>query len=226
MVRRTNHSNVIITNSSHIMKIKPMDRTGGVIVELGRTESQLPSVNLSQRTPTLPALELRKILVPVDFSECTEKALQYALAFARQFGAELTLLHVMEPAYVPASEMGILADAGSDEDAEGWLHSLRRRLDPEIRCQTLLRKGGAQSEIIAVAKELGSDLIILSTHGRTGLERLLLGSTAEKIVRHAGCPLLVVRENEHEFVAGQEIEFQPETALEAERVEAAMTTGL
>jgi len=56
--------------------------------------------------------------------------------------------------------------------------------------------------IIAVAKELKIDLIILSTHGRTGLERVLLGSTAEKVVRHAGCPVLIVREHEHEFVGG------------------------
>jgi universal stress protein A len=208
------------------MKIKPMDRTGGVIVELGRNEPQLPAVNLSKTTPTLPALELRKILVPVDFTECTQKALQYAVAFARQFGAELTLLHVMEPAYVPASEMGFIADMDSDEGAEGELRSLRSRLGREVRCQTLLRKGGAQYEIIAVAKELGCDLIILSTHGRSGLERLLLGSTAEKVVRHAGCPLLVVRENEHEFVAGRQLETQVDNTVETEAIETAMTTGL
>ncbi|MCX6926594.1 MAG: universal stress protein [Verrucomicrobia bacterium] len=65
-----------------------------------------------------------------------------------------------------------------------------------------MRQGDPPFGIVDTAKELGIDLIIISTHGHNGLERVLLGSTAEKVVRHAGCPVLVVRENEHEFIAG------------------------
>lgn len=196
------------------------------MLELGRTEAQLPGAAAEQRTSILPGLELRKILVPVDFTGCTEKALQYAVAFARQFGAELTLLHVVEPTYIPASEMGILPDVETSEDAEMELQSLCRQVRGEVQCQALLRRGSAQYEIIETAKQLGSDLIILSTHGRTGLERMLLGSTAEKVVRHAGCPLLVVRENEREFIAGDAIHAHPRDALKEARVETDMTRGL
>lgn len=205
------------------MTIKPVTQTGGGIVGSGSTETQLPSDTEQQTTPHLPAFELTKILVPVDFTECTEKALQYAAAFARQFDAELTLLHVMELAYVPTSEMGFVADVDSDEDVLRRLRSVQNRLGRGMRCQVLMRKGAPQYEIVETAKALGSDLIILSTHGRTGLERVLLGSTAEKIVRRAGCPLLVVRENEHEFVAGGQ-RFS-DTFTEA-RIEADMVTGL
>jgi universal stress protein A len=208
------------------MKIKPVERKGGVVVELGPKEAQLPSDSAEAATPNLPELTLKRILVPVDFTACTEKALQYAVAFAHQFGAELTLLHVVEPSYMPASEMGIIPDGDSTEDAQKEMQSLVRRLDRAVRYRTLLRKGGAQYEIIDAAKELGSDLIILSTHGRTGLERILLGSTAEKIVRHAGCPLLVVRENEHEFLAGDQAQAQTRNPTGEVQIEAEMVTGL
>ncbi len=75
---------------------------------------------------------------------------------------------------------------------------------PGVRAQAVVRvvrQGEPYLEILSVARELGMDLIILSTHGRTGLARVLMGSTTEKVVRHADCPVLVVREHEHEFLA-------------------------
>ena len=123
-------------------------------------------------------------------------------------------VHVVEPSYMPASEMGGIVEVESVDDAKKKLQGLRDRLAGKVRCQTLLREGSAQHEIIAVAKELGSDLIILSTHGRTGLDRIVMGSTAERVVRHAGCPTLIVRKNEHEFVTGSEINLPPEAKAE------------
>jgi universal stress protein A len=204
------------------MKIKPAEKSGGVIVELGRGEAQLPPLSGEEMTPALPNFTLKQILVPVDFSECTEKALSYAVPFARQFGAILTLLHVVEPPYLPASEMGVLVDVETKDDAQKELEALHARLVESVRCQTMTRKGSAEHEIIDAAKELGSDLIILGTHGRTGVERLLMGSTAEKVVRRAGCPILIVRPHEHDFITGSPTDWQADSKSPDEEVEAAM----
>jgi universal stress protein A len=181
------------------MKFKPTDRAGGVVVELGPGETQLPPLTAEQGTGALPVFKLKKILVPVDFSVCSKKALQYAVPFAKQFGAELILLHVIQPA-PPILEMAPVT-VESIEDAKRELEDLQRMIHGVVQSSTVLRDGQPHVEILEAAQELGSDLIILSTHGRSGLQRVLLGSTAEKVVRHAGCPVLVVREHEHEFIA-------------------------
>jgi universal stress protein A len=181
------------------MKFKPTDKAGGVVVELGPQERQLPPLTAEQGVGALPVFKLKKILVPVDFSACSKKALQYAIPFAKQFDSELVLLHVLQPA-APMLEMPPV-DMESVEDATKELKELQGTIHDAVQSSTVLRLGTPHMEIIAAAKELHGDLIILSTHGRSGLERVLLGSTAEKIVRHASCPVLVVREHEHEFIA-------------------------
>jgi nucleotide-binding universal stress UspA family protein len=149
-------------------------------------------------------LGIRRILVPLDFSAPAEKALRYAVSFARQFDAKITLLHVRPIPYSTA-EMGgfptvIPADEPPTEKVQARLDADACRLvPPEIRDRTLLRTGPAYDEICNAARELEADLIIIATHGRTGLKHILLGSTAERVVRHASCPVLVVREHEHEF---------------------------
>lgn len=177
-------------------------------MELGPKEKRLPNQSVEGGPPVLPVFKLKEILVPVDFTECTEKALFYALPLAQQFNATVTLLHVVEPPYIPASEMGVVVEVETKEDARNELEALRKRVTDKVRCQTIVRKGSAEREIIEVANELDSDLIIVATHGRTGLDRLLMGSTAEKIVRRAGCPILVVRPHEHEFIAGSPQEWE------------------
>ena len=154
-------------------------------------------------TATRTSFGPRRILVPLDFSQCAEKALQYALPFARQFGAELVLLHVVQ-GYVPLSEFsagdpGFVA-ANSEESAQKQLCSLKETLDSCIKSRVVVRVGNPYTQIIETARELGIDLIILSTHGHTGLALVFLGSTTERVVRRAGCPVLVVRENENEFI--------------------------
>ena len=164
----------------------------------GNAETYFPAPEKSRAA----VFQLKKILVPVDFSACSRKALQYAVPFARQFGSQLVLLHVVEPfVAVPTPEM--LPEDNiqvSTAEAEQKLTELGETLGHDVLLTTLVRKGSPHVEIMDTAKELEIDLVILSTHGRTGLDHVLLGSTAEKVVRRLGCPVLVVREHEHEFI--------------------------
>ncbi len=147
---------------------------------------------------------LRKILVPADFSDCSRKALQYATALARQCQAEI-LLHVLEmpPVPVQAFEAAFL-EAPSEESAEKELSEWQAQVESTAPVKTLVCSGSASPEIVRAADENNMDLIVIESHGRTGLARLLLGSTAERVVRHAPCPVRVVREREHDFVAPPE----------------------
>lgn len=154
-------------------------------------------------TPRGP-FKLAKIVVPLDFSECSRKALEYAIPFAHHYNSELMLLHVLEP-YLPWPEMSVVdaatLQAESREYGEKELQNLRESIGSEIRCRTWLRVGKAHREIIEAAREYGADLIIISTHGHRGLTHAVLGSTTERVVRAAHCPVLVVREREHDFAA-------------------------
>lgn len=147
-------------------------------------------------------LKLRKILVPTDFSAESEKALVYASRFATQFDAKILLMHVFhaefyanEFAYLPTAEKQI---ARAVKERLTVLAS--REIAPGLLDQVLIRRGVPFIQIADAAKELDVDLIIVNTHGYTGLKHVLLGSTAEQIVRHSPCPVLVVRAREHEFV--------------------------
>jgi len=129
----------------------------------------------------------------MDFSNGSKKAFQYATPFARQFGAELILFHVITP-YVPVPGMEPAMGTapiqeGATEDAQDRLKELQWLAGVDVLLTTLTRIGNPFTEIIGTAKVLDVDLIIISTHGRTGLEHMLLGSTAEKIVRHSNCPV-------------------------------------
>lgn len=150
------------------------------------------------------SINLKRILVPSDFSPASAKAFKYALRFAKQFGTELTLLHVLEP--LPASMMGITpAPALSENElasAENNLRSLvaSARAAGVTETRSTVRTGLASHEILEAAKELDVDLIVIATHGFTGWKHFCIGSTAERVARVAPCPVLIVREKEHEFV--------------------------
>lgn len=144
------------------------------------------------------SFSLKKILVPVDFSNPSKKALQYALPLASQFGAEITLLYVLEPIPYPNDFLASYPLVADNSDllkaARKELTELSEKLKAGSQpAQTLLRHGNPAHEICAAAKDLGIDLIVISTHGYTGLKHVLLGSTAEKVVRHAPCPVMTVR---------------------------------
>jgi nucleotide-binding universal stress UspA family protein len=151
-------------------------------------------------------MKLQRILVPTDFSRESAKAVRYAVSMARQFDASITLVHVVEPSYGPADLGGTHVARKSSENrrtsqAKSKLGLLGRRiLGPCRIVETVIRNGLAFFEITEAAKALSADLIIIGTHGYCGLTRAIIGSTAEKVVRHAPCPVLVVRRHEHEFI--------------------------
>jgi nucleotide-binding universal stress UspA family protein len=181
------------------MKFKPNEKSGGgVAIELGPNECQLPTPEVSPGQEPLAVFSLKKILVPLDFSDCSKKALQYAVRFARQFEAEITLLHVV-PRYPAVPEMGPI-DVETLQDGRAQLEVVRLTIGDLAPCHTLLRTGTPYTEIVEAAKDQTMDLIVIATHGHKGLTRAILGSTAERVVRQAPCPVLVVREKEHEFL--------------------------
>ena len=151
-------------------------------------------------------MKLQRILVPTDFSRESAKAMRYAVSMARQFDASITLVHVVEPSYGPADFANAPAAHKNSENqrasqAKSKLGVLGRRiLGPCRIVETVIRNGLAFFEITEVAKALSADLIIIGTHGYSGVTRAIMGSTAEKVVRHAPCPVLVVRRHEHEFI--------------------------
>ncbi len=181
------------------MKFKPAHKRGAVLVELGPEENRVLSPGATT-TATVPSLfNLKKILVPVDFCEPSRKAVQYAVGFARQFQAEISLLHVVR-LYPIVPEMAPV-DIETIQDAKQDLEALKAQVEPLVKCHMLIRTGEPHVEIVVAANELEIDLIVLGTKGRSGLARMVLGATAEKVVRRAACPVLVVREHEHDFVA-------------------------
>jgi nucleotide-binding universal stress UspA family protein len=147
-------------------------------------------------------IHLQKILVPLDFSAMSLKSLQYAIPFARQFGAKLILLYVIEPlAYVPEFPYGAPLAPEPNAGIQRELQEIQAAMvPPEIPVEVLVRENFACQGVIEAARELCADLIITTTHGRTGVNHLLMGSTAEKIVRLAPCPVLVLSERSHDFV--------------------------
>ncbi len=146
-------------------------------------------------------LQLRKILLPTDFSGCANYALPYGAAIARATGATIICLHVVEP-IVPAVGYTGLAEPMPIADISEQLEDSAERELPQLAdCEELrgldveevIVHGDAAAEIVRVASEHGVDLIVVSSHGRTGLGRIIFGSTAEAVVRHANCPVLVVK---------------------------------
>lgn len=146
-------------------------------------------------------MQIRLILLPTDFSECGNYALSYAASLARKFDAAILCLHVIEPMVPTVGYSGMteplpLADI-SDQLEDSAERELPKFADCEecagLEIEELIVHGEAASEIVRVAKDRKVDLIVISSHGRTGLGRMLFGSTAEAVVRHAPCPVLVVK---------------------------------
>jgi nucleotide-binding universal stress UspA family protein len=150
------------------------------------------------------SLTLKKILVPVDFSEFSLKAAHYAVCFAGQFDATIELFYALEqPSFISGTD-GIVITLPEGELVRHAQEKLRAIANTELRApgavKIEVRVGRPYEEIVKYAKEMQIDLIIIATHGYTGLKHVFLGSTTERVVRHAPCPVLVVREKEHEFI--------------------------
>ncbi len=143
---------------------------------------------------------ISKILVPIDFSDYSKNALKYAADFAQNFKAKIYLIYVIEPVIYPADfSIGQVTIPTPDVDmnarAQSELDSLARSfVESSIEVETIIKSGKPFVEINETASEKDIDLIIIATHGHTGVEHLLFGSTAEKVVRKAPCPVLTLRE--------------------------------
>lgn len=140
-----------------------------------------------------------KILTAIDFSENAECAFDHALTLARQFDAELTIIHVInEPVdlrgfYVPHISFEQL-EKEIEESAINMMETFcSARLGDFTNYKTAIVTGIPYEEITATAEKIDASLIVIGTHGRTGLDRILFGSTAERVVRSASCPVLTVR---------------------------------
>lgn len=141
-------------------------------------------------------LHLNAILHPTDFSEHSGYAFRLACSLARDHGAQLIVLHVVTTL---GAELVPAGEAAAELQPEGYRHKLQEDLrriqspDPAVSVDHRLAEGDPAAEIVRVASETHCDMVVLGTHGRTGLQRLLMGSVAEQVVRKAPCPVLTVK---------------------------------
>lgn len=144
-------------------------------------------------------LLFRRILVPLDFSGKSRQALNVAVPLAQRYGGRILLIHIVEPVYTYAPFPGGNGAAPLDPNpleqrARETLDALADELVPrELLAETIVNVGQAWHGIVEAAHETEADLIVIATHGFTGLKHTLLGSTTERVVRHAHCPVLTVR---------------------------------
>ena len=138
-------------------------------------------------------MNIKRILFPTDFSDNSEAARQTAASLARASGADLLVVHVQEPPpHVADRGFSGYAEQLNEEDARQQLHETATA-DPRVSCEERLLAGEPADTIVRCADDEQADLIVIGSHGRTGLARLLLGSVAEAVVRRARCPVLTVK---------------------------------
>ena len=169
-----------------------------------RSEASARSQESERKTEDDPDLGYRVILVPVDFSEHSKRTIAYAVGFAARYNAHIRLLYVFQiPDYAVTKYEH--RQQGCDElknqvdraEEEAWedLNALEKQLlSKGVNAKAYLRVGYPFEEIVLMANDPEIDLVIIGSHGRTGIKRLLVGSTAERVVEHAPCPVLVVKE--------------------------------
>lgn len=151
-------------------------------------------------------VKVRSILLPTDFSDCANFALPYAAGLARATGASLLVVHVVETLVPAVGYSGMSEPLPIADISEQLEESAGREMPRVAECEEcaglnveeMIVHGDAATEIVRVAGERRVDLIVISSHGRTGLGRILFGSTAEAVVRHATCPVLVVKPPQEE----------------------------
>lgn len=156
-------------------------------------------------------IDIKTILAPTDFSKNSEPAMQYAFELARQYNADLKLIHVVDDVgvYAMEMEMGAYIDSGNDlveseRRAFQRMEELALPEDIQTRVTRHTMIGAPSAGICRFANENNVDVIVISTHGRTGLNRLLMGSVAEHVARRAPCPVLTVRPSGNQFVESEE----------------------
>jgi nucleotide-binding universal stress UspA family protein len=141
-------------------------------------------------------MNFRRILIAVDGSPLAAHAADAGIELARSLGGELALIHVVDPAQCWAPELGVPAAEliqSAEQDARRLLAEFRPRATLQGPPLEFVQVGKPAHEIVKAAREWPADLIVIASHGRGGISRLLLGSVAEGVIRHAPCPVLVVR---------------------------------
>ncbi|MDB6053549.1 MAG: uspa protein [Verrucomicrobiales bacterium] len=169
-------------------------------------EKDPESSNDRPKKASRPRLRPKNILVPLDMSPESIKALKYAVPFAEQFGAKLRTLFVVELSpLVSITGMDYVGLTISEQEiVKRVMTRLAAIVDlhhtEKLAIEAEVRTGKPVDEIVRYAAETDTDLIVLSTHGHSGMKRMMLGSVTEKVVRHAPCPVLVLRDKERDFV--------------------------
>jgi nucleotide-binding universal stress UspA family protein len=197
-------------NGADLIVIATHGYTGVERVLLGSTAEQVvrhaacpvltvPAGATRKGTGKPPPFKIKKILVPIDFSNLSKDASPWATFLAAKLGAEIILLHAVEKFpidYLLGRELMSHTIVPLMKQAEADLERIAVNLSKstKVSVSAVVRDGTPFEEICHAAKLLGADLIALTTHGYTGLKHIWLGSTAERVVRHAHCPVLVVRE--------------------------------
>lgn len=146
-------------------------------------------------------MSFRKILVPTDFSEASVRAIRLAVALARHSGGEITLMHVGILPHIYSAELGMSGGVGplftqaGEEMAREQRHHMEKIATEEIpdtvHHRTVIREGYPPQEVLAQVMDGGHDVVVMGTHGRTGLKRVLLGSVAERVIRECPVPVMV-----------------------------------
>ena len=150
-------------------------------------------------------MEFKKILITTDFSDYSFYAIPYAVELAEKFKARLTLMHVIEPIITPADfawggyNVTELENKTREYAEENLQKALRDRIPEGMKAEVSLAFGNPFKEVVQFAKDENFDLIVISTHGLTGLSHIIFGSTTEKIVRKSPVPVLTIRHPEHKF---------------------------
>ncbi|SRR5579871_307047 len=135
-----------------------------------------------------------KILCPVSFDANSNAALDLARELARSRGGVIHLLHVVPAPPMAGAPIALEPFAQTEHDARIKLQDLaRRHLEGKVKYEVMARSGDPGKVVIAVARQIGADSIVMATHGRTGIGHLILGSVAERVVREAPCPVLTMR---------------------------------
>jgi universal stress protein A len=142
-------------------------------------------------------MKIRRILAPTDFSDTSDRCVEQAVELARALGSEIVLLHAVEPVVLAGDLFGASAvvnviDEMQRAARQGLALRLKHLEKRGIRCRSVLVNGTAAAVIVDTAARLRADLIMMATHGRSGLSHLFLGSVAERVVRSSRCPVLTV----------------------------------
>ena len=150
-------------------------------------------------------ITIKNILCPIDYSVYSEKALEYAIEFAAKYQAKLYLIHVLDIRIYDMNDPDLYNVSIVDKDTidrlkERLLRCIREDIKEKISVEAVVVQGVPFTEIIRAAKEYMADLVVLGTHGRTGLSQAIMGSVAERVVRKSPCPVLTIRHPEHEFI--------------------------